>query len=103
MKSKIITELSELVQNHFISQEVADKIKAYNEHKQNDVPNRLFTVFGVLGSALIGMGIILIVAHNWDNFSKVIKTFFAFLPLIIGQAAVGYSIIKSRSSPWKES
>lgn len=102
MNSKLIKELPELVENDVISQDVASKIERYYQSKANNTPNRLFTVFGVLGSILVGLGLILILAHNWDNFSKTIKTLFAFAPLIIGQMLVGFSILKKKSQAWKE-
>ncbi len=49
------------------------------------------------------MGIILILAHNWDDFSRSVKTIFAFLPLVIGQLIIGYSILKKKGKIWKES
>ena len=91
-----------LIKNEVISQEVASKIESYYKSKQENSPNRLFTVFGVLGSLLVGLGIILILAHNWDDFSRTIKTVFAFVPLVIGQFLVGYSILKKKSSTWRE-
>ncbi|AUC83589.1 DUF2157 domain-containing protein [Lacinutrix sp. Bg11-31] len=102
MHSKLIKELPELVENDVISQDVASKIERYYQSKTNETPNRLFTVFGVLGSVLVGLGLILILAHNWDNFSKTIKTLFAFAPLIVGQVLVGFSILKKKSQTWKE-
>ncbi|TYA75003.1 DUF2157 domain-containing protein [Seonamhaeicola marinus] len=56
----------------------------------------------MLGSVLVGLGIILILAHNWDDFSKTTKTILAFLPLVIGQIISGYSILKNKSKTWKE-
>ncbi|WP_299526344.1 DUF2157 domain-containing protein [Winogradskyella sp.] len=103
MKSKILNDLSELLEKNIISQEVASNITEYYRFKADSQPNRLFTVFGVLGATLIGLGIILILAHNWDNFSRLIKTLFAFLPLLIGQIASGYTILKKKSQSWRES
>ena len=102
MNSKLIKELPELVKYEVISEEVASKIETYYQTKKDSSPNRLFTVFGVLGSLLIGLGIILILAHNWDDFSRGLKTFIAFLPLAVGQLCVGYSILKKKSTTWKE-
>ena len=102
MNSKIQNDLHELVEEQVITKEVASNIEGYYRSKKDHTPNRLFTVFGVLGSLLVGLGIILILAHNWDNFSKSIKTVFAFLPLVIGQLFVGYSILKEKSTTWKE-
>ncbi|MGB6269555.1 MAG: DUF2157 domain-containing protein [Olleya sp.] len=103
MNSRLVKELPELLENKVISEEVALKIENYFSSKTQDSPNKLFMVFGVLGSLLVGLGVILILAHNWDNFSKTIKTVFAFTPLIIGQLLVGYSILKKKSQVWKES
>ncbi|WP_034061704.1 DUF2157 domain-containing protein [Lacinutrix jangbogonensis] len=102
MNSKLIKELPELVENQVISQDIANTIERYYQSKPSDNPNRLFTVFGVLGSILVGLGITLILAHNWDNFSKTIKTLFAFTPLVIGQIVVAFSILKNKSQTWKE-
>lgn len=102
MNSKIIKELPDLVKNEVISKEVASKIETYYKTKEEDTPNKLFVVFGVFGSLLVGLGLILILAHNWDQFSRSIKTLFAFMPLVIGQLFVGYSILKNKSRTWKE-
>ncbi|MDG5489942.1 DUF2157 domain-containing protein [Psychroserpens sp. SPM9] len=103
MNSKLINELSDLVTNKVITQDTASRIEQYVLSKQQHKPNKLFTVFGVLGSLLIGLGVILILAHNWDNFTRSIKTVFAFLPLVIGQIFVAFSVWKKKSSVWKES
>lgn len=102
MNSKIKNDINELVEQQVISKDIASQIEGYYKSKQDNSPNKLFIVFGVLGSLLIGLGIILILAHNWDNFSRSIKTIFAFLPLVIGQLFVGYSILKNKSKTWKE-
>lgn len=103
MKTKLSNEISELLENNIISQQVASNITAYYKLKEDNQPNRLFTVFGVLGATLVGLGIILILAHNWDNFSRSVKTFFAFLPLVFGQILSGFAILKNKSQAWKES
>ena len=97
MNSKIQNDIEELLENQVISNEVASSIKNYYSSKKTNTPNRLFTVFAVLGATLVGLGIILILAHNWDNFPKSIKTVFAFLPLVLGQLVVGYTILKKKS------
>ena len=103
MSSKITNDLPELVENGIISAEVAQRIETYYSQNTESDSNRLFTVFGILGGTLIGLGIILITAHNWDHFSRLTKLFFAFLPMLIGQATLGFSILKNKSTAWKES
>lgn len=102
MKSKLVDELPELVKNKVISEEIALKIRHYYQTHEAESPNKLFTVFGVLGALLVGLGIILILAHNWDDFSRALKTGLAFFPLILGQVLAGYVILKNKSAAWRE-
>ena len=103
MNSKLEKELSELIEENIITSDTAQKITDYYQTKEETKPNRLFTIFGVLGALLSGLGIILIIAHNWDEMSRNLKTVFAFLPLIIGQIACGYSMLKKKGTTWIES
>ena len=67
---KIIKDLPELIAAGIISEETARNIQQYYQHKSQTSGNKLYIVFGILGALLIGLGIILIVAHNWNIFSK---------------------------------
>ena len=97
-------ELPELVKSNVITQETADRIRDYYINKSSSSSNRLFIAFGTLGAILVGLGIILILAHNWDELSRTTKTFFAFLPLLLGQILCGFTLIKKQDSiAWKES
>ncbi len=100
MNSKLKSELAELLEADIITTDTAQKITAYYHTKNEARPNRLFPIFGVLGALLSGLGIILIIAHNWDTMPKTIKTVFAFLPLLIGQIACSYSFIKKKGTAW---
>ena len=100
----ILKDIPDLIKADVITQDTADKIRNYYENKSGSSTNRLFIVFGILGSILVGLGIILIIAHNWDELSKEIKTFFAFLPLLAGQILCGFVLIKKQDSiAWRES
>jgi uncharacterized membrane protein len=97
-------DIGELVENGIINEDVAGRIRQY--YALNSAANsqsRLFLVFGIFGGLLVGLGIILIIAHNWDQFSRGIKTAFAFLPLLMGQALCIYTLIRKNSSlAWRE-
>ena len=104
MSKNILNALPELVREGLLSDDSAQKINAYYKIKEQQQPQRMNIVFGIIGSALVGLGIILIVAHNWDNFSRPVKIIFSFLPLIVGQIFCGYSLIKKQDNrTWKES
>ena len=102
MSTKFVNVLPELIQNQIISEDTALRIEHYFDTKQSKAPNKLFVVFGVLGSLLVGSGIILLFAHNWEYLPKTIKTLLAFIPLVIGQLLVGFSIFKKKNQTWKE-
>lgn len=97
-------DLDELVEAGLITSATAETIRGYYEQKKGSSTNRLFIVFGILGALLVGLGIILIIAHNWDHFSKGLKTFFAFLPLVLGHLLCGFTLFKKyESTAWRES
>ncbi len=98
MAKGIENDIEALVKEGIISETNADAIRAWYERKNASNPNRLILVFGVLGVLLVGSGISLLVAHNWDEMSIPLKTFFAFLPLLIGQVWVGYTLLKNRDN-----
>lgn len=100
----MIKDLKELLQEGIIDEITANKILTYYETKKSQSPNKLLLLFGVLGSTLAGLGLVLIVAHNWDTFSTTLKLFFACLPMMIAQSACLYSYFKKPSSDsWRES
>ncbi|MDY8136424.1 DUF2157 domain-containing protein [Aquimarina sp. 2201CG5-10] len=102
MSSKFNKELQTLVKDKIISPELSEKIEQYYSKKEIDKPNKLFTIFGVFGSLLIGSGIILMLAYNWEGFTRFTKTVLAFVPLLLGQVLAGYSILKQKSRAWRE-
>ena len=95
-------QLPELVAAGVISSENAGAI----ERHYGSVESR--TNFGVIilasvGAALVGAGIILLIAHNWDDLSRAARTVIAFIPLLIAQALVVFTLMRrSESRPWRE-
>ena len=102
MSSKIERELDELVTAKVITPSVQQDIRQYYAREKVAQPNKLFAIFGVLGSLLTGLGIILILAHNWDDFSRATKTIWAFAPLVVGQFFAAYTLLKKKTNAWKE-
>lgn len=96
----LVKELPELVENNVISAETAKAIENYYATKKG-TSNQLL-IFGALGAILTGLGIILIFASNWDDFSITVKTVLALLPLVLAQAATAYAVFKNKSRMWKE-
>jgi len=97
MSKLIINELSELERAGVIDEATAGRIRDYYAAQTKAASaNRLNIVFAILGTILVGMGIILVIAHNWDQLSRVIKVFIAFLPVLIGQGLCTWALVKHK-------
>ena len=95
-------QLPELVANGVIT---SDTARAIDQHYEQDQPrsNFAFVVLAAIGSALVAAGIILLIAHNWDELSREMRTAIAFLPLLIAQALVVFTLMRrNESQPWRE-
>lgn len=92
-------ELKDLVDNDIISEDIAEKIRKYYQNESPQQKQKLFIIFSIIGAVLVALGILLLIAHNWDNLSRTLKTALAFLPIIIGQIACAYSYFKKEKNP----
>lgn len=100
----ITKDIPELIKAGIITPETAEQIQQYYKGKSGSSSNRLFIAFGILGAILVGLGIILIIAHNWDELSRSTKTILAFLPLVAAQAICAFVLLKkSDNKAWIES
>ncbi len=58
----------------------------------------------LLATLLIGGGIVLLVAYNWDSLSRSWRTFFSFAPLVVAQLLYAYVFFQQRGQAvWEES
>ncbi len=97
-------DLEELLQAGVISEEVAGSISDYYHKKDSNAGNRLIVIFSIVGATLIGGGIVLIIASNWDQLSQLTKTILAFVPLILGQLLMVFVLLrKNENQTWRES
>jgi len=95
-------QLPELVAAGAISSENARAIERHYGPVESRT-NFGFVILATVGAALVGAGIILLVAHNWDDLSRATRTVIAFLPLFIAQALVVFVLIRrDESRPWRE-
>ena len=73
MSKTILSEIDNLIIAKVISQETANDIRLYYYEHQATTQSKLFVIFGILGAILSGLGIILLLAHNWDDLSNFTK------------------------------
>lgn len=73
--------------------------KKRNTTLENEKPNystTLLIVFSILGTLLVGTGLILIFVTFWQRMPQLIKGFLSFLPLFTGQGAGLFVLMKKR-------
>lgn len=100
---RITQALPQLVREGLISAEQAERIRSRYATDPAQGGNRMLLVFAILGSLLVGLGILLIIAHNWDDLSRGTRTALAFVPVLLGQGLVLYGMVrKPLVVAWRE-
>jgi uncharacterized membrane protein len=96
-------ELPALIASGTISAENAQAIEQYYEARSAG-PNKIgFVLLAAVGSILVAAGIVLLIAHNWDDFSRPVRCVIAFLPLLVAQALSVFVLVRrNESKPWRE-
>ena len=97
-------ELPELITRGILTQEAADKIRQhYGEVKSISKMTGMLIILGTIGALLIGLGINLLLAHNWEQLSRLTRAVLSFVPLTIGQGLALWVLWKRpQSSAFKE-
>ena len=99
----LLKEIDNWCENEIVNQETANRLKVMYEPKKNI--NLMLVLFSIIGSALIGMGIVMLSANNWWYALPIaIRAFIGFLPLVISQAVVFFVYkCKMESQAFRES
>lgn len=97
-------ELPRLVSSGAITPDSAAAIERYYDSAESRQSNFGFVLLAIVGSALIGAGIILLIAHNWDELSRPVRSTIAFAPLLAAQALAVFVLLRrNESQAWRES
>jgi uncharacterized membrane protein len=104
MSKPLPKDLQELLNANVITADVAGDIQNYYQNKKNLPSEKFNGVLGILGALLVGSGIVLLVAHNWDEMTRSLQTVFAFLPMVLGQGLCIFTLLRKRiNTAWRES
>jgi hypothetical protein len=60
----------------------------------------IMVLFGIIGAVLVGGGIILLLAHNWEKMGRPARVVVAFLPLVLSQALAFWMLWTDRGGTW---
>ncbi len=92
-------ELTSLVDRGVVDAASADRLRShYGPVTQRRPGSLALIVFGTIGAALVGLGIILILAHNWDGLSRPMRAGLGFSLLAAAQAIAVYAFVKRPAS-----
>ena len=100
----ILDDVNELVSTGMLTPETGSALRSHYEQKlaQEDSGGKT-VLLAVLGATLIGAGVILIIAHNWDDLGRPIRTALSLLPLLAGIALAFWALVKrADSTAWRE-
>ncbi|MEY2512055.1 MAG: hypothetical protein QOE26_2818 [Verrucomicrobiota bacterium] len=100
----LLAELPELMASGVLSAEAAEALRQHYATTDSGEPRRIgFVLSAILGSLLIGAGIILLVAHNWYFLSRPVRCAIAFTPLVLSQTLAIFVLLRrNESAPWRE-
>jgi uncharacterized membrane protein len=102
----LLGELPGLVTGGVIDQAAAERLRHHFEpHVREEGGRRIaVVVFGGLGAALVGGGIVLLLAHNWDELSRTMRAGLTLGLLLLAQGLAGWALLaRPRSIAWAES
>lgn len=101
----LFEELPDWIADGLVDETQAQRLRArYDADEANPDYNIAFIIASVLGTLLVGGGIVLIVAYNWENLSSNWRAVLSFAPLIVAQVIYGYAYFRKRDSiAWTES
>lgn len=99
----LLGELPTLLDEGVIDGAAAERLRRRYESAAGQSRNWALTVFALLGGTLVGLGIILLLAHNWADLSRAARTALAFAPLVAAQL-LAFWILRSgkESAAWRE-
>jgi len=97
--------LSELEREGVLDPPAVERVRAFYRLDALGEPRNLsLLIFGVMGAALFGAGVILIVAHNWEELTRTIRACIAVGMLLSAQALAAWVLAaRPRSPAWTES
>ena len=97
-------ELPELLTRNVVDAATAERLRVhYNLGSLSEPRSVALLVFGSLGALLVGGGMILIVAHNWEELSRGGRAVISIALLAAAQLLCGYVLLRKRgSAAWSE-
>lgn len=98
----LLRELPDLVGKGVLDDISAARLRThYAQAEIHQGPGWGMILLAIGGAALVGLGIILIFAHNWENWTPEVRVGLSLTPLLIGQLVV-LQALRNGSRLWSE-
>lgn len=100
----LLDELPKLIEKGVVDAAAAARLRAHYAQDAAEAGSRLgwgMILLATGGAALVGLGIILIFAHNWQNWTPEMRVGLSLLPLLAGQGASAWAL-RSGGRVWSE-
>ena len=100
----IVEEVDGLVASGVLTAESGEAVRRhYAAQLAREESGGRVVILSVLGAALIGAGVILLIAHNWENLGRPVRTALSLLPLLVSGAISLFALLKRPGSgAWRE-
>ncbi len=98
----LLGELPLLQQEGVLAPETADAVRAYYAQNTRSGLHWALVICAVLGALLIGSGIILLFAHNWEALSRPARAALAVCPILLGSGLGLAALWRGGGTAWRE-
>ncbi|MBS4025253.1 MAG: DUF2157 domain-containing protein [Clostridia bacterium] len=100
----LYSELPELMKMGVLTPEAAAMLQSHYGNPEQKGGRSVGLIIGsILGAVLIGLGIILLLANNWPDLSRLVRTYIIFSLLFSAQGLAGWAFwYKPQSLAWRE-
>lgn len=94
-------DIQELTDNQVIDQETADRIIQYYQSRKRSI--NISAIISTVAAIFVGLGVISILAYNWDDLPKFIRLLLGLIPLCAATYGCYYALTKKADKkPWME-
>lgn len=83
--------------------ETISRLETYyeKEYPKTQKTSLFSYVLVLLGTSLVLLGVILILARNWSDFPRLVRVFISLIPLLVGLGLGAYTIMGDKGGVWQ--
>jgi len=93
-------QIPDLVSNGVITEQNAEQIRQYYGRMADAGKKRTaLIVCSVIGFLLIALGIVSLIAHNWDQLGRAVRAVLSMLPSLLGIGLTFFALSQKKANP----